>query len=200
MFEQKYTYDFRGGIVVVFLCFVAGAVGLATRSLVSSVGAGLIGFIVFFAINSLVSDTNLWPMLGNLLTMLCVNEAAGDGECVDVGSLKMGAPVFAFIEKLPLDASAEIRADSVDTYGVWVVGSLTSSSSNFGMCGNPSVIFFNLRTGASEDELLHFRFNIKSFCRRNFALFSLYRFESRRSSRFISSDSGYQGHSGQDSS
>lgn len=112
------TYDFRGGIVVDFLCLVADDVGLETTSFISGVAAGLIGFIVFFAINSLVSDTNLWPMLGNLLTMLCVNDA-GDGESdSDDGSLKIDATAFPLVEKLPLDASAEIRADSVDTYGV----------------------------------------------------------------------------------
>lgn len=56
---QRNTYDFRGGIVIDFLCFVSGTVGLATMSLVSSGATALIGFIEFFAINSLVSDTNL---------------------------------------------------------------------------------------------------------------------------------------------
>lgn len=97
---------------------MADDVGLETTSFISGVAAGLIGFIVFFAINSLVSDTNLWPMLGNLLTMLCVNDA-GDGESdSDDGSLKIDVTAFPLVEKLPLDASAEIRADSVDTYGV----------------------------------------------------------------------------------
>lgn len=39
--------------------------------------AGLIGLIVFFMINSSVSPTNLWPMLGSLLTMLSVNDVDG---------------------------------------------------------------------------------------------------------------------------
>lgn len=153
------AYVLRGGTVGSgFLCLVADTVGLTTTSFTSDAGAGLIGFIVFFAINSLVSDTNLWPMLGNLLTMLCVNDA-GDGDS-DVGSLKTGTPVLGFIEKLPLDASADIRADNVETYGTCV---LASSSSNLGMLGNPSVIFFTLRAGASFDEALLLRFNIKSF-------------------------------------
>lgn len=64
------TYDFRGGIVVDFLCLVTGTVGVATASFGSAVVAvvaivvvvvveAAIGFIAFFAINSLVSDTNL---------------------------------------------------------------------------------------------------------------------------------------------
>lgn len=141
-----------------FLCFVSGTVGLLMISFVSSGAAALIGFIEFFAINSLVSDTNLWPMLGNLLTMLCVNEA-GDGDSED-GSLKIDE--FEFDEKLPLDARAEIRADNVDTYGVGVT-SLVSSSSNFVIFGRPSVIFFNFRSGASDDDVMLFRFNSESF-------------------------------------
>lgn len=97
---------------------MADVVDFETTSFISGVAAGLIGFIVLFAINSSVSETNLWPMLGNLLTMVCVKDA-GDGESDnDDGSLRTDAPAFPLVEKLPLDVRAESRADSVDTYGV----------------------------------------------------------------------------------
>lgn len=49
--------------------------GVVTGAL--TVSAGLIGLMVFFMINSSVSPANLWPMLGNLFTMLCVNDVDG---------------------------------------------------------------------------------------------------------------------------
>lgn len=52
-------------------------IGVVTGALAAS--AGLIGLIVFFMIKSSVSPANLWPMLGNLFTMLCVNDVEMDG-------------------------------------------------------------------------------------------------------------------------
>lgn len=145
----------RAGITVGFLCLPSDDDDLmmAASLLSTATVTGLIGFIAFFAISSLVSDTNLWPMLGNLLTMLWVIDAddgAGDDDGDDMG-------------KLPRAVSSERRADNVDTYGVWLaVCSLDPSSSNFGILGKPSVIFFTLRGTSDVDETL-LRFNRDSF-------------------------------------
>lgn len=52
-------------------------VGVVVGALAGS--AGLIGLMVFFRIKSSVSPANLWPMLGNLFTMLCVSDVDVDG-------------------------------------------------------------------------------------------------------------------------
>lgn len=63
--------DVDGCVGVLRKLLTVGVVGALIGS------AGLIGLMVFFMINSSVSPANLCPMLGNLLTMLCVSDVDG---------------------------------------------------------------------------------------------------------------------------
>lgn len=128
-FWDCFTYDFDA-VSIECVCFLVSCcdeddddddccVGVLRMLLIMgvvagalAVSAGLIGLMVFFMINSSVSPANLWPMLGNLFTMLCVNDVDGRllrEDCAAVrGDGKSNAPnEVAAAELEPEAATAE---------------------------------------------------------------------------------------------
>lgn len=79
---------------------IALAAGAVAGELAGS--ALLIGFIVFFMISSSVSPTNLWPILGSLFTMLCVNDVDGRLLRAD-GIFRVGVSIVLSDEFMELD-------------------------------------------------------------------------------------------------
>lgn len=148
-----------------------------------------------------VSPTNLWPMLGNLLTILCVRELAGLGGrgFDDVREVLSNDVNNEFVE-LDIDGNVDDaigmnadnfvrfksseslwRIDGIDNGNVYVLlrERSKSMSPDFEPCGRPSVSLRTLRVGTEslldcDDSLMScFRFRCSSFILRNFALFSL---------------------------
>lgn len=122
-----FTYDFAA-LSIECVCFLASCcddcgvgvlrmvfiMGVVTGALIDS--AGLIGLMVFFRINSSVSPANLWPILGNLFTILCVNDVDVDGRLLrdDCGVREDGksnAPKDVFKDEVAAAAEVTVAAD-----------------------------------------------------------------------------------------
>lgn len=107
----------------------------------------VIGLMEFFMISSLASGTNLWPMLGSLLTKMCVNDvedvASDDADnCLlkRIGESK----AVTFDNRLS-------RLESLVDGGIGLkpCSSSTSDSSNLVAMGMPSVSFRSFLGGTS---------------------------------------------------
>lgn len=128
-FRLFLTYDFDVLSIECdcFLTSCCDACGVGVLRMVLTTGTvigaltgstGLIGLIVFFMINSSVSPANLWPILGNLFTILCVNDVDGRllrVDCAEREDGKSNAPKDVFNdEATATDADTDEDDDDAD--------------------------------------------------------------------------------------